>query len=175
MQAPSDLLSIEYNEMKYDPVRQCWQGNENSMLSFGDGSTTKSYRRPTLISNMGHKSKQQAKPTGVVVGSMMFDPVKMCWKKMDTNDEEDKIFDRIEDLDATAAAHPQKGVASGSDFGAKAYASLGNNAPEFELSRHVQHQMHQEEETHREQMDAWLQGDTTKQERLKHAHMLYNM
>ncbi|CDH53410.1 predicted protein [Lichtheimia corymbifera JMRC:FSU:9682] len=168
-------FSIEYNEMKYDPVRHCWQGNENSMLSFGDASTTKSYRRPTLISNMGHKSKQQAKPTGVVVGSMMFDPVKMCWKKMDTNDEEDKIFDRIEDLDATEAGHPQKGVASGSELGAKAYASLGNNAPEFDLSRHVQHQMHQEEETHCEQMDAWLHGDTTKQERLKHAHMLYNM
>ena len=171
------FLGVEYNEMKYDPVQHCWQGNENSILPFGDAHTAKAYRRPALISNMGHKSKQQAKQTGIVVGSMVFDPVQMCWKKMDTKYEEDKIFDQIEDLDPTASAHPQQDVmgGGGGGLGSKAYASLGNHAPEFDLSRHVQHEMHQEEETHGQQINAWLHGDTNKQDRRKYAHMLYNM
>ncbi|KAJ3027387.1 UNVERIFIED_CONTAM: hypothetical protein HDU68_003900, partial [Siphonaria sp. JEL0065] len=95
---PADIAHV-VGKMVYDPIQQKWTGNEESLLDFDKDSTgagqsapptpQKPRTRPALIAN---KSGLSQIPH--VVGSMVFDPVKMCWVG---NEEDIDVFAGLED------------------------------------------------------------------------------
>lgn len=78
-------------QMKYNPQTRIWEGNEIELQKFDLNSA--SSPRPALISHISDKKDIQ------VVGDMMFDPLKMCWVKIDPSTEDEKDpFEGIVDL-----------------------------------------------------------------------------
>ncbi|KAI9209776.1 uncharacterized protein BJ171DRAFT_418294 [Polychytrium aggregatum] len=75
-------------EMTYNPVLQKWEGNERILKDFEQGLPV----RPALITNIGGNKVAQ------IVGNMVFDPVKMTWNRIKsqdnaaTADDDDDIF-----------------------------------------------------------------------------------
>lgn len=72
------------NGMKFNPVKQVWEGNESEIKRF-DAPT-----KLGLISHLGHKVSQR-------VGTMMLDKTTRSWVNVQGSDES-SVFDGIEDL-----------------------------------------------------------------------------
>ncbi|KAI8844270.1 hypothetical protein BC829DRAFT_286536 [Chytridium lagenaria] len=89
-------LSKTIGGMTFNASLQQWEGNEEVLLEFDKAATSISKLRPALITQHGFSKKMPQ-----VVGSMIFDPVKMKWIG---NEEEDVFADLDEDnlSDSTA-------------------------------------------------------------------------
>lgn len=90
--------------MKYNPTLYRWEGNENATAVFDTPSiSTPSKSSLALISNVGGIAGAQ------VVGSMVFDPQRMCWVKFGSPlpgkpgvaapPDEDDVFAGLDDLE----------------------------------------------------------------------------
>ncbi|KAI8808359.1 hypothetical protein BJ742DRAFT_756965 [Cladochytrium replicatum] len=104
--------------MVYNPVLHKWEGNEDILKDFdriapnGPKFGTQSRRsfsqnRPALISSLGSGSIPR------VLGSMEFDPVKMCWKG---NEEEKDVFADIDDDAKSISSCVDNGLGSKNEF-----------------------------------------------------------
>jgi hypothetical protein len=90
--------------MRYNPVTCRWEGNENIISDFDIIPSSKSPKpAPALITSVGSTQGLQ------LVGSMVFDPQRMCWLKVAptrsnkdvlavVKDEIDDVFAGLDDL-----------------------------------------------------------------------------
>ncbi|WEW56325.1 hypothetical protein PRK78_001768 [Emydomyces testavorans] len=111
--------------MKYNPTLYRWEGNENATAAF-DAPLPSSLSKSSLalISNIGGISGAQ------VVGSMVFDPQRMCWLKLGSPlpgktgttvpPDEDDVFAGLDDLED----RPQK-----PNTDSRALSAVGNADP----------------------------------------------
>ncbi|KAL0096199.1 hypothetical protein J3Q64DRAFT_1816721 [Phycomyces blakesleeanus] len=176
-------LVNEQNGMKYDPVNNKWNGNENSLLPFDHPSETR--RRPARIRNRNNAIKHNH-----IVGDMYFDHLGTTWRKLpkskpnsldnsslgsrgqksrsksnfeaeeeEENDEDDDPLRGFEDLQESPLRNLPKSPTPGY-FIALTPQDIRNNAsktkPEFELSLDTQRLMFEEEKEHREFMANWI-------------------
>jgi len=77
--------------MTYNPALQKWEGNEEALRVFSPPQVMTT--RPALISAI------RAPKTRRVVGSMTFDPIRMCWIG---NEDDMKAFEGIECTDESS-------------------------------------------------------------------------
>lgn len=106
--------------MQYNPGLYKWEGNENATASFDPPAASTPSKPPALISNFGGGGSAQ------VVGSMVFDPQRMCWLSVTspqpgkvgvpTASDEDDVFAGFEDLEdrPQKPAPTPRAVSSGS-------------------------------------------------------------
>lgn len=90
--------------MRYNPLTCRWEGNENALSDFDIVQSSKSPKpAPALITSAGVTQGVQ------VVGSMVFDPQRMCWLKIASTqpnqdglavveDDMDNVFSGLDDL-----------------------------------------------------------------------------
>ncbi|KAJ1569278.1 hypothetical protein HK405_007350 [Cladochytrium tenue] len=92
----SDEFKVVGN-MRYDPVNHRWDGNEEEALEFESRTSqpAKPRAKPALITNKGMSNK-----VALAVGTMIFDPVKMCW----IGNEDDDVFADFSDDEAMNTA-----------------------------------------------------------------------
>ncbi|KAJ3087084.1 hypothetical protein HK102_011841 [Quaeritorhiza haematococci] len=125
-------------DMVYNPALQKWEGNEDILKEF-DKATDPSLRsstRPALITNKGGSKVPQ------VVGSMVFDPVKMCWIG---NEEEEDVFAGFE-------IETDKAETEGGVGGSKGAPTV---AVEFNLPRSKKEAMYIAESSHKLFIGRW--------------------
>ncbi|EER27509.1 hypothetical protein CPC735_028450 [Coccidioides posadasii C735 delta SOWgp] len=163
--------------MKYNPTLYRWEGNETATAAFDPpalGTPPKSTL--ALISNIGGISGAQ------VVGSMVFDPQRMCWLKLASPGktgatippEEDDVFAGLEDLDD----RPQKSNTTSRI--ASAVCDIEANDPltgddksgdssddwpiteEFDVGPEFIKRQRAEEEKWRRKVSKWASGDRNK-------------
>ncbi|KAI7850882.1 hypothetical protein BDC45DRAFT_517368 [Circinella umbellata] len=172
---PEDrTLNKVCNEMKYDSEKHRWQGNEKNLLSFPNNNnnthipssslsrqrhTTTSGsssgpRRPALITNMNKKS-HASKNAEVIVGSMVFDPIEMKWKKSKNQEEEeeDNVLANIEDLGELNTPNFYR-----RDEMVHVHTHLQqqqNKMREFKFSLAMKHLIQQQEQEHIKKMENW--------------------
>ncbi|KAJ1569115.1 hypothetical protein HK405_009653, partial [Cladochytrium tenue] len=92
----SDEFKVVGN-MRYDPVNHRWDGNEEEALEFESRTSrpAKPRAKPALITNKGMSNK-----VALAIGTMIFDPVKMCW----IGNEDDNVFADFSDDEAMNSA-----------------------------------------------------------------------
>ena len=87
--------------MTWNPVQQRWEGNESALAKFDKIPTTSN--RPALITQLQTNSPGRPSTASSpfinprannvkVVGSMIFDPIRMCWLSMEVDGEEELDF-----------------------------------------------------------------------------------
>lgn len=139
--------------MRYDSVKCRWQGNEKSVLSFDSKpqtTPTTTTRRPALITNMQRNGT--SKYAELVIGTMVFDPSQMRWKKTrgSEEDDDDNALAEIEDLRDSPLPSTSSMV-----YQHHRVTQRHDICREFDLSPHIQRHIHEEEQTHNEQMKSW--------------------
>lgn len=167
---PSEHFDKQVNNMRYDPVAQRWQGNEQSLAPFeSNGSPSRQQqqqqqqqpqrRRPALISNLQKNGK--SKYTELARGDMVFDPIRMRWHKTQQS-EEDHSLDHLEDLDPRVVPSLSPRPTESSEPKVQQTQQQQDAGPpkqhtyrEFTFSRERQRHMHVQEEQHRAAMQPW--------------------
>ena len=77
------MLFVVVGDMFFNPKTLRWEGNEQILRDFD--AVVASSSRPALITNLSGQGPttpvngQSSATTPKVVGSMLFDPIKMCW------------------------------------------------------------------------------------------------
>ena len=178
--------------MKYDAEKHRWQGNEKNVLSFqnnnnnvpsrslcrqrntlhttntitGTGRDSGSHRRPALITNM-NKKPHASKNAEVIVGSMVFDPIEMRWKKSrkqedDEEEEDDNVLANIEDLGElnTSTLYRRDEVLHGVNNNNNSQyrerqEQQNDTMREFKFSAAMKHLIQQQEQEHIKKMENW--------------------
>lgn len=176
---PSLDLSADFsvlNGMIYNPETFRWEGNENVLNVFDATASSPSMAsippqfqrekdnstpRPLLITNM-------SAPKGVKrVGDMVFDPVQMCWLKVDAAtptahsddpmdgfnamDDEDDPFKDIPDLEDKDTENTEGGHGRVSDI--KDEWLVGE---EFDVGPEFVRRQREEEERWRKKCERWI-------------------
>ncbi|EEB09720.2 two-component GAP Byr4, partial [Schizosaccharomyces japonicus yFS275] len=139
-------------EMRYNPAKKCWEGNDHSVRDFDAPSSP---TRPALITNVSTKK-------GIhVVGNMVFDPTRMCWlHSSETSDEEDPFadFDDLQENEVSSSASNESRI----NFS----YSLGNNASYsdvseiFDVGPEFKRKQQTEEVVWRKWVDGWYLSST---------------
>ncbi|KAG2210859.1 hypothetical protein INT47_000013 [Mucor saturninus] len=92
IQPTRELLTNEYNNMKYDALNHIWRGNEGNVNAVLERPAAR--RRPMIISGgQGHAPSRYA---AVVGNSMIFNPESRSW--VSSHGPEHNELDAIEDL-----------------------------------------------------------------------------
>ena len=100
------MLFVVVGDMFFNPKTLRWEGNEQILRDFD--AVVASSSRPALITNLSGQGPttpvngQSSATTPKVVGSMLFDPIKMCWvHQLGDAFEEDPFaaIDELENLD----------------------------------------------------------------------------
>lgn len=102
---PNRLTStlIVVGDMFFNPKALRWEGNEQILRDFD--AVVASSSRPALITNLSGQGPstpvngQSSATTPKVVGSMLFDPIKMCWVHQLGDEFEEDPFAAIDELD----------------------------------------------------------------------------
>ncbi|CAK7902687.1 hypothetical protein CAAN1_16S03048 [[Candida] anglica] len=93
---PSHLLQNNNKNMKYNSVKQQWEGNYIDLHKFESIKSLKT-TKPHLISHKDYRKDGSEQQAGTkIVGSMKYDPDAMKW--INVNEDEEDIFDDVPDL-----------------------------------------------------------------------------
>ncbi|KAI1943848.1 hypothetical protein LOZ66_000435 [Ophidiomyces ophidiicola] len=158
--------------MKYNPALYRWEGNENATAGFDmPPPMTPSKTSLALISNIGGVSGAQ------VVGSMVFDPQRMCWLKLTSPasgkaggppatvaHDEDDVFAGLEDLDdrPPKSSAASRTVSAGGDPGDDKSGDSSDEWPiteEFDVGPEFIRRQRAEEEKWRRKVNKWVSED----------------
>lgn len=163
--------------MRYNPTTLRWEGNEKSIQEFDLVSPKSPKSAPALISNVGAVQNIR------IVGSMVFDPHRMCWRKLAPSQpggngqvaiqDEDDVFAGLGDLDEKEAAdntppgrvsgafddHP---LASGDDRSGEDSSDEWPITEEFDVGPEFIRRQRTEEEKWRRKIDKWACVDRAK-------------
>ena len=136
--------------MTWNPSLFRWEGNEVTLEDF-DRHQAVTPPRPALITNINGNSGISK---GIqVVGGMVFDPQRMCWLKMDEEDDEEDPFDGLDDLmDEVVSVDGTNVSGLGTSCGEWMVGEEFDVGPEF-----VRRQR-EEEERWRRRVDGWVGG-----------------
>lgn len=133
------------NNMKYNPKKNCWEGNEIDLIRF---------EKPSLIPH------NVAKPSARE-GKMIYDTEKLQW--INTENEEDNVFEDIPDLVESKLQSPHRGV---SQFTQRTMSSATINReqnmslPAFGLSSKSIEKFRKEEMKIERKINHWFIGST---------------
>ena len=97
------MLFVVVGDMFFNPKTLRWEGNEQILRDFD--AVVASSSRPALITNLSGQGPttpvngQSSATTPKVVGSMLFDPIKMCWVHQLGDAFEEDPFAAIDELE----------------------------------------------------------------------------
>ena len=97
------MLLVVVGEMSFNPKMLRWEGNEQILRDFD--AVVASSSRPALITNLSGQAPstpvngQSSATTLQVVGSMLFDPIKVCWVHQFGDALEEDPFAAIDELE----------------------------------------------------------------------------
>ncbi|KAG2219495.1 hypothetical protein INT45_010415 [Circinella minor] len=146
------LSSSSLSKQRHTMTRGNNNNNNNNGSSSGGGG---SHRRPALITNMNKKS-HASKNAEVIVGSMVFDPIEMKWKKSrnQEEEEEDNVLASIEDLGELNTPNfyrRDEMIHLNNHF----QQQQQNKMREFKFSLAMKHLIQQQEQEHIKKMENW--------------------
>ena len=172
----TDLSTVAVNGMRYNPTAFRWEGNETSIQGFDFASSKSLKPAPALITNVGAMQNVR------VVGGMVFDPRRMCWRKMapsqpGSNDlvavqDEDDVFAGLGDLeekapDSTLSVRnsdmfDDPPLPSGDDRSGEESSEEWPITEEFDVGPEFVRRQRTEEEKWRRKVDKWIGFDRAK-------------
>ena len=178
--------------MTYNPKTMKWEGNERELAAFDAPVEPRSSppRQPALITKVGHSGGK----VGVqVVGGMVFDPVRMCWLKVDEDpDDESDPFEGVDEIPddvMSVDTHSAPGIPGGgssiimgvasSISGSGGASSAGRLAgafgefivgEEFDVGPQFQKRQREEEDRWKQVVAGWITTDAGPK---KENHWLY--
>lgn len=139
----SSILSKGCNgDMKFNPRKLIWEGNDIELKKFESLNT----KAPGLIAFISNKGVQ-------VVGDMVFDPEKLCWIRVNGDQEKDP-FEGVEDLDVSVQSKASTIRPSMSE-------SVGDFqvGREFEINSEMIRKMQHEDERWFRKCQGWFSPD----------------
>lgn len=165
------------NGMHYNPKTFRWEGNETQMQEFDTAPPKSPKPAPALITNVSATQNAQ------VVGGMVFDPQRMCWLKLASQqppnnkavavEDDDDVFAGLEDLNESKPNNPSGTRASGTldDLGLPASgddqsggesSDEGPITEEFDVGPEFIKRQRAEEEKWRRKVDRWVSSERQK-------------
>lgn len=166
------LTTVALNGMHYNPAAYRWEGNENSVRAFDQGSPRSPKPAPALITKVGTMHNVQ------VVGEMVFDPRRMCWLKLAPSQpgadgvvavqDEDDVFAGLDDLEESAREASRVNHSAGDEVGFNPSGddrSCGDSSDEwpiteeFDVGPEFVRRQRAEEEKWRRKVDKWTRVD----------------
>lgn len=159
------------NGMHYNPKTFRWEGNETQVQELDTAPPKSPKPAPALITNVSATQNAQ------VVGGMVFDPQRMCWLKLASQqpsnngavavENDDDVFAGLEDLNESKPSNPSGARASGTldDFGLPASGddqSGGESSDEwpiteeFDVGPEFIKRQRAEEDKWRRKVDRWV-------------------
>lgn len=165
------MLFSAVNGMHYNPTTFRWEGNDNLVKDFDTPPAKSPKPAPALITNVSAMQNVQ------VVGGMVFDPQRMCWLKLASQQpatngavavqDEDDVFAGLDDLNETTSSDPPGARTSGA-FDDSGFLGSGDDrsggessdewpiTEEFDVGPEFIKRQRVEEEKWRRKVDGWV-------------------
>lgn len=171
------ILLSAVNGMHYNPTTFRWEGNENLVQDFDTAPAKSPKPAPALITNVSASQNAQ------VVGGMVFDPQRMCWLRLASQQpatngavavqDEDDVFAGLDDLEETTSGNPPGAQTSGA-FDDSGLLGSGDDrsggeesdewpiTEEFDVGPEFIKRQRAEEEKWRRKVDRWVGSERQK-------------